>query len=291
MESKVSGESCSGFDSSTFRYSTHTHKTTRAGGDPARALLLSTQPPSQREVRWLSGYAVFEGVATRTQAKELESCFYLRFFVCMAEPLVTLVCRWCKEPFQTAPKRVRDALKRGRPKPDLCSTKCRVSVRRGLVVVQCAHCHKDFGKTPSQIRRTKEHFCSCSCAAVFNNTHKTVGTRRSKLEVWLEGRLTALHPSLEFHFNRKDAIGSELDIYVPALKLAFELNGIYHYEPIHGPSKLAAVQGNDGRKFLACFERGIDLCVIDTMSMLKFKPLKAEKFLAIIMDVLRDRTL
>ena len=70
------------------------------------------------------------------------------------------------------------------------------------------------------------------------------------MEVWLEGRLTALHPSLEFHFNRKDAIGSELDIYVPALKLAFELNGIYHYEPIHEPSKLAAVQGNDGRKFL-----------------------------------------
>jgi len=43
-----------------------------------------------------------------------------------------------------------------------------------------------------------------------------------------------LYPDLVIHFNKKDAINSELDIYIPSLKLAFELNGIFHYEPIFG---------------------------------------------------------
>ena len=35
-----------------------------------------------------------------------------------------------------------------------------------------------------------------------------------------------------------EAINSELDVYVPSLNLAFELNGIFHYEPIYGEKKL-----------------------------------------------------
>ena len=36
---------------------------------------------------------------------------------------------------------------------------------------------------------------------------------RSKLEKWLEEQLIKMYPNLEIHFNRKDAINSELDIY------------------------------------------------------------------------------
>ena len=86
---------------------------------------------------------------------------------------------------------------------------------------------------------TKNNFCSRSCSATFNNKNKTYGTRRSKLEVFLEKELIKLYPDLLFHFNRKDTINSELDIYIPSLKLAFELNGIFHYEPIYGDNKLS----------------------------------------------------
>ena len=76
-------------------------------------------------------------------------------------------------------------------------------------------------------------FCNHSCAATYNITHKTVGTRRSKLEVWLESQLRELYPNLTLLPNDKTAINSELDFYFPELKLAFELNGIFHYEPIY----------------------------------------------------------
>jgi len=111
----------------------------------------------------------------------------------------------------------------------------------------------------------------------------------SKLEKWLHAQLPDLYPGVEFHFNRKDAINSELDIYIPSLRLAFELNGIFHYEPIYGPEKLAGVQNNDQRKFQACLERGIELCIIDVSRMVNFKERRALEFLEVIREVLRRR--
>ena len=77
-----------------------------------------------------------------------------------------------------------------------------------------------------------------SCAATYNNKNKTHGTRRSKLECFIEKKLSELYPDLTIHYNQKDTINSELDIYIPSFKLAFELNGIFHYEPIYGEEKL-----------------------------------------------------
>lgn len=76
------------------------------------------------------------------------------------------------------------------------------------------------------------------------------------------------------------------NFYFPELKLAFELNGIFHYEPIYGPEKLASIQNNDHRKFAACAEAGISLCIIDCSRMVNFKEPKAEVFLDIICDIL-----
>lgn len=130
------------------------------------------------------------------------------------------------------------------------------------------------------------NFCSHSCSATYNNTHKTHGTKRSKLEIWLEEQLTTLYSNLEIHFNRKDAINSELDIYIPSLSLAFELNGIFHYEPIYGKEKLEKIQNNDGRKFQACLENNIELCIIDTSSQIKFAEKSSIKFLDIIIKII-----
>lgn len=128
-------------------------------------------------------------------------------------------------------------------------------------------------------------FCNNHCSALYANSHKTVGTRRSKLEVWLEARLRELYPSLTLLPNDKTAINSELDFYFPELKLAFELNGIFHYEPIYGAEKLASIQNNDHRKFAACAEAGISLCIIDSSRMVHFKEPKARVFLDLIHNV------
>jgi len=64
--------------------------------------------------------------------------------------------------------------------------------------------------------------------------------------------------------NSKEEIGSELDFYFPELKFAIELNGIFHYEPIYGEDKLERIQDNDKQKMLMCYEKGIELAIIDS---------------------------
>ncbi len=169
-----------------------------------------------------------------------------------------------------------------------CTTACR---RNSLgwfypVKVNCLQCNRSFLKRANQLKKTPNSFCNRSCAATYNNTHKTHGTRRSKLEAYLEEQLTDKYQGIEFDFNKKEAINSELDIYIPSLRLAFELNGIYHYEPIHGDKKLSQIQNNDSRKFQACLERGIELCIIDTSSLSYFKPANAKKYLDIVCTVI-----
>jgi len=102
--------------------------------------------------------------------------------------------------------------------------------------------------------------------------------------------LVSKYSNLDFDFNGKKAIQSELDIYIPSLKLAFEINGIFHYEPIYGQDKLDRTVSNDQRKFAACSENGISLCIIDTSGLSYFKPKKAQKFLDIITRII-DQTL
>lgn len=145
---------------------------------------------------------------------------------------------------------------------------------------------KRAGMTRSKSNRV---FCNSSCAATYNNTHKTHGTNRSKLECYLARELVKLYPTIKFHFNKKDAINSELDIYIPFLKLAFELNGIYHYEPIHGSDKLARIQNNDNRKFQACLEKGIEFCTIDSSKLTYFKELNALPYVKIVQDVIDQK--
>lgn len=174
---------------------------------------------------------------------------------------------------------------------DFCSTKCFSASIDTRTIIPCKTCNKPVVKSQKEVRDSKSGntFCSQSCAAKWNNAHKTKGTRVSKLEVWLSNQLPVLYPDLEFHFNRTDAINGELDIFVPSLKLAFELNGIFHYEPIYGPDKLASIQSNDGRKFQACLERGIELCTVDVSSLKHFKEHNAQKFLSVIASVIDQK--
>ena len=200
-----------------------------------------------------------------------------------------LKCKFCGKTFHRTKSQIQAALAGNHSNCSLCGIQCRSKYgnrhKPENQTVTCKQCCKTFTRWNSQITKSKNHFCSRSCAAKWNNAHKKHGTRVSKLEKWLAEQLTKLFPDLEFHFNRKDAINSELDIYIPSLRLAFELNGIYHYEPIHGSDKLASIQSNDHRKMLACAEKEIELCVIDSSSLKYFKPAKATKFLEIISSI------
>jgi hypothetical protein len=197
-------------------------------------------------------------------------------------------CEHCGRYF-LLPKNIVQKALRGVQKSDrakYCSVKCTGLAAMQGKEVPCTNCGTLTYRARKALLKQQNHFCKQGCAASYNNKNKQTGTRRSKLEAWIEGELVKIHPSLEIHFNRKDAINSELDIYIPSLKLAFELNGIFHYEPIYGANKLKCIRTNDSRKFQACLERGIELAIIDTSTLLYFKPSKAQRFLDIIESII-----
>lgn len=203
--------------------------------------------------------------------------------------MIPIQCDKCNKVFEKKCKYVKLHLLYRPSYHQFCSKNCSVSFACKKIEVSCKQCNKSFFKVNAELKKHPNSFCSRSCAATFNNTHKTHGCRKSKLEKHLESLLPSLYPNLEFHFNRKDAINSELDIYIPSLELAFELNGIFHYEPIYGSDKLNQIKNNDSRKYQACLEKNIELCIIDTSGLKYFKPEKCQKYLDIITNIINTK--
>lgn len=170
-----------------------------------------------------------------------------------------------------------------------------------FVELECKLCHSIFTREKREVQKVIKHnnndgykkkwlsYCGYSCRSKFYQSHKTDGDNRSKLERWIEIQLGLLYPNLEIHYSKRDAINAELDIYIPSLRLAFELNGIFHYEPIYGEARLKSAQSNDKRKFQACLENNIELCIIDTSSVHRFTSNRGKEFLKIITNILNAK--
>lgn len=204
-------------------------------------------------------------------------------------PLECLVCGVRHYRTKNLVLRVLNGNLKNTNKGSFCSKLCNNKHKEKSIKLNCKCCGKEIEKYPYEIKTHKNNFCGSSCSATFNNTNKSFGIRRSKLEIYIEECLNILYPKLEIHYNRKDAINSELDIYVPLLKLAFELNGIFHYEPIFGSEKLSKIQNNDNRKFQVCLEKQIELCIIDASQLKQFKKQTAKKYLDIVCSIIHAK--
>ena len=196
-------------------------------------------------------------------------------------------CQQCKIEFYKLPGEIK------RTPTHFCSRKCYaqyVKCNKHLYStnVICLQCNETFTKRNSEIKKTPNNFCSKSCAASYNNTHKTYGTRRAKLEVFLEEQIKEHYPEFELICNQKTAIESELDLYFPQLRFAIELNGITHYEPIYGADKFEKIQNNDKRKVIACYERGIELAIVDTSSCSYLSANNKEKYKNLVFGLIEQ---
>lgn len=171
-------------------------------------------------------------------------------------------CRNCGKQVEKTASRYNESIKNGWN--FFCSLSCRYGYQENGIEIPCAQCQKFVRKTPGQVRQTKSNvFCSKSCAALYNNSRKHRGTRRSKLEKFIEQHLRIELPNLDLECNSNRLIGTELDFYFPELRLAIEVNGIFHYEPIYGQEKLERIQENDKQKVARCLQAGIELFIID----------------------------
>jgi very-short-patch-repair endonuclease len=176
--------------------------------------------------------------------------------------MVSVECKKCGGRATKTPGRYNESLKNGWN--FFCSLHCRYGYRERGKEVPCARCGRLIRKTPAQIRQTKTNiFCSKSCAAIYNNSHKQTGTRRLKLEAFVEQQLREQFPHVTIQCNDHHLIGAELDFYFPELRLAIELNGIVHYQPIYGQKKLERIQELDRQKVTLCLGADIELRVVD----------------------------
>lgn len=201
-----------------------------------------------------------------------------------------LRCEYCGKTFYNVKKEIRKVLNNHRGvKLKYCSTICSRKSKDTRIHINCKQCGQDIFREKREVNKNVNNFCSHSCSARYHNTHKTKGYRRSKLEIYIENELNILYPDLNIDYNKTNAINAELDIYIPSLKIAFELNGIYHYEPIFGKERLTKAQNNDERKFQACLENKIELCIIDTSQQKHFKEQSSKKFLSIIITLINKK--
>ena len=78
--------------------------------------------------------------------------------------------------------------KKNNSKYDFCSHKCQAKIQNTKVSCVCLNCGKEFYRQKKELERSKSgnHFCSRSCFASYNNSHKDYGYRRSKFEVYAE---------------------------------------------------------------------------------------------------------
>jgi len=142
-----------------------------------------------------------------------------------------------------------------------CSKECQKKAKKKYKKI-CKNCKIEFFA-----EKINSNFCSNSCKSkllkLHSYAHKRGGLSRSKIEKYVENSLRKDFPYINFSFNGDDIIGSELDIFIAELKMAFELNGIFHYEPIYGENTLNRIQNNDKQKFISCYNKGIELIIIN----------------------------
>lgn len=202
-----------------------------------------------------------------------------------------LKCEICSKIFYRTKSDIKRSILGTRSQIQTCSIKykCKKQHKNGSTKVKCAQCNKVFYKTNSRIKEHHKNFCSQSCSATYHNCNKTYGNRVSKLELYIKKELQQLFPTLCIEYNNKTAINSELDIYIPVLNIAFELNGIYHFKPIHGYKKLQQIQHNDDLKIAKCNNSNIQLYVIDTSSQIHFTPKSSKKFLDFIANTIHSK--
>lgn len=178
---------------------------------------------------------------------------------CHSKSLITRVevnCAQCNCSFF-----IIKSLYKGSDKNYCCSVPCAAKFRTKKVEVNCLICDKKFFKSFDRLAKRPRHCCSPECAIVLVKFHKNWGGRRSKLEIYVEERLKKEF-NLNFLFN-ETTIGYELDIHIPDMNYAIEINGITHYEPIYGESILKKRLEVDQNKANECKKQNIELSILN----------------------------
>lgn len=161
-------------------------------------------------------------------------------------------------------------LKNNKVQNIFCGRICSNAHQNQRLELPCATCGKVCFKQMHELKRSKSGnvFCNLSCANTWSNFSAKKKISKSILENYIQEQLKIDFPFLEMAFNYMGAIESELDVYIPSLKVAIEINGPLHYTPALGQYRFDTIRANDVKKTKACKAAGIQLYLLDAS---KFK--------------------
>ena len=181
---------------------------------------------------------------------------------------ITLKCHYCKVNFKrlSAKHNYNITIQSDKYKHTFCSRECCDQFKSEIntVVTDCGFCGQKITRQKSQAQRSKtgKIFCNQSCAASYNNKLKRK-SRRSKIEAKFYDLVVKEFPNLDILSNDKTMLdGYEVDVAIPELQLAIEWNGIVHFKPIYGQTKLDNIQTRDADKLKIASNKDINLIVI-----------------------------
>ena len=195
---------------------------------------------------------------------------------------IPLICRECQNTFYSRRSNLRNTIPYGGTQhpPKFCSKACHLNSKKMTKVCKFANCS-------NVLQKNRRIYCSKEC---YRKDFVPTSFGVSKLEKYMQNILPNKYPQLDFLFNRRDIVGLELDIYIPTLGLAFELNGKFHYEQVFKTQDLRLIQNKDRQKYTKCIEKGISLCVIDTTKQKTVTDKSSQQYLKIVTDII-DETL
>ena len=180
--------------------------------------------------------------------------------------LTDMKCKSCeKDVIPTASQRWK--IKNNLIDGIFCSKGCRAKSQQRRHTDNCKVCGTEVTRLMSQVRKSISGniFCGPHCGSIWSNWQGPKFDNPSKLETSIIAQLQKDFPKLKFVASDNKVISSQLDIWIPKLNLAIEINGPHHYTPLRGEvGKYLATLKNDLRKYKAAVDAGIRLFVLNS---------------------------
>lgn len=205
--------------------------------------------------------------------------------------LLPIRCLTCGQTFMASAKQVNNLFtSTGKDKLTLkyCSRACRDKGTQDRVTVTCANCGKKIERQRYELDVKDLFFCDNHCYHEYIKTHPIApnGNSVSKLERLIRYSLQLLLPNEKVEYNNRTILdGLELDIYYPNIRVAIEINGLWHYVPIKKNQNLQLIQEHDMLKKNRSNEKNIKLYVVECREGIAMIPSEMYKLIPYIKNI------